>query len=537
MADERGDSSAGDGAMRSRKVGKEVIGLIPGATVLLLAALFLRLWYIARVSLAGDEAVFGLMSIAIGRGEEYPLYCWGAHYASALISYIAIPVMAIMGVTSFAFKSATLPWTIGLVLLAYAHGVRRDGRIPGFLSALFLAIPLPTFLLFSVAAHGGYPETYFLGFAIWVAALGAVEKPGVARFALLGFLCGLSFAILWLGVPFIVSAVALIAWKRRVTIRCAAAGILAAGIGSLPFWIYNLAIAPGATIKRLGARSFEANAATGFADAVAGRILKTGSWAAESSEGLLNLFHPFGAGVGALEILAPWVMLAAIILGAIRLHRRADDRGTLVLFFLVSLLLFNFAGNLTRDRQWSTLLPALVIAWHGWPKRILISAACVFILIAAAADTRFVSATHPSPVIGPAVKILDERNVDAVVADYDHAYAIAFGCRGRALASGAAPPNPGDRRPDWTARIPDARRPAFLLPDDDALRDFETRMLNSGIRYERRVIANRVLVLPHAEPGLEAAPPPTSLSAAGGALGAACWPHFAATYPGIALSR
>jgi hypothetical protein len=161
---------------------KDVVVCVPGASALILAALYVRLSFISRVSLAGDEAVFGLMSIAIGRGEEYPLYCWGAHYASALISYIAIPVMAILGVTTFAFKAATLPWTVGLVLLAYAHCLRRDGRLPGFLSALTLAVPLPTFLCFSVAAHGGYPETYFLGLAIWIAALGAVENPSPARF-------------------------------------------------------------------------------------------------------------------------------------------------------------------------------------------------------------------------------------------------------------------------------------------------------------------------------------------------------------------
>lgn len=453
-----------------------------------------RLLWMVRAPLSGDEAVFGLMSMAIGRGEAYPLYCWGAHYASALVSYMAIPVMALLGATPFAFRSTVLIWGMAQILLINAFVGRRFGAGPAILASLAVALPLPQVFIYSMMAHGGYPETYFLGTAIWVVALDVRERPSRFSYGMLGFLMGLSFAILWLGLPFLISALALLAVRDRLRRRESYDLVGWFFIGSLPLWIYNIFISPGATFFRLGARSLEATARVAPLDAVLGRIGHFSTWMHESAVGVSLLFSPVGGLVGAA------VLIGLAVWGAFRLVRAGRDEGVLVLAFFGALLLFNIAGNLTRDRQWTPLWFALLLGWLGLGRRAAMVLLTLVIVLNLQATTTLIQKTVPDLRPLQIARGLERENADALIADYDLGYAVAFQALGRIPIAAVAPPNPSDRRPDWTARIRSARRPAILLPRDLGL-DASRALVARGAGFTVITIEDRELIVTDAGGG------------------------------------
>lgn len=425
----------------------------------LFAFLATRLVYIARGELSGDEAIFGLMALEIGKGISYPLYCWGAHYASALVSYVAAPLIALFGPTPFSLRLAVLPWGMAHVLLAAFLFRRRFGPVEGLLAAFAIAFPLPWTLTFSVMAHGGYPETFFLGTAILGCGLALAESPSRARGAALGFLCGLSFAILWLGVPFLLAALALVVQRRcldRTTFPALAGGFL---VGSLPVWIYNLWIAPGSTFLRLGARSMEARPGDSVIAAALGRIEGIPRWFAESADGLHGLFAP----VGGLPVFA--VLLAFTILGALRLVRRGRPEGMMILAFLVGLLAFNVLGNLTRIRHWTTIWFILPWGLLGLDRRLGLFLLAALVVACGILAPGWVTNAWSDPRPRQIAELVRQTGADAIIGDYDYAYAAAYRMGGLVPSSAVAPPNPAERRPDWTESIRyHARRPAVFLP-------------------------------------------------------------------------
>lgn len=469
------------------------LGWSASLALAVLAFLVPRLLYIARGELSGDEAVFGLMALEIGRGESYPLYCWGAHYASALVSYMAAPLIALFGPTPFALRLAVIPWGIAQVLLTAFVFRRRFGMMEGILAAFAIAVALPDVMTFSVMAHGGYPETYFLGLAIWVLALAMQERPTCARAAGIGILAGASFAILWLGIPFIIAAAVLLAaegrrlWKRAVVASLASGAIA----GSFPFWAYNLWIAPGSTFLRLGARSLEADRGSSLASAALGRIANLPQWALEVHHGLSSLFEPAGGATGFL------VMTALAAWGAARLIRARRPEGMLVLAFVVSLVAFNLVGNLTRGRHWTPLWFVLVWGWMGLPRmmrRALFLTVLVITIVAVPSWLRDVPNDPHARVV--AAHVAAERS-DALVADYDIGYPTAYRLGGRIPVAAISPPNPSDRRPDWTERIrTTSRRPALLLPRESSWHDLVASLHESGAAHVTvHLLESRVLLV------------------------------------------
>ncbi len=450
-------------------------------------AILLRLPLISRSELSGDESVFGLMAFAIARGEEYPLYCWGAHYASALISYLSIPFMAWYGPSPFSFRLPTLLYDAVLAPLVFLSLRRAFDTFNSYLAAMAMAASLPTMFLLSTTAHGGYPETYCLGFAIWIMCIAASRSLRSRDFLAAGFLMGASFMILWLGLPFLISGLVLLLWKRSLHVKgCLSmcAGFMA---GSLPFWIYNLSIAPGATFRRLGGRSLDATAQSNLWDAMMGRVGQVPQWIMETMLGLSNLFSPCGGLAGAV------ILLGLAVWGGVLLHRQGSEWGILVLSFLVALLLFNLAGNLTRDRQWTTVAIALVVAVQAFGKY---GARCVLIplvVVSLYADVRMIAAFAPHPVVGRAADIILRAGADGLYADYDLGYPIGFRLLGRIPVSATMPPNSSDRRPVWTEQLRRAERPAVLLPDDANTRNWERLLVARNIDFASHDLDSRIL--------------------------------------------
>ena len=456
-------------------------------TLLLFATLAPRLLHLAHAALSGDEAIFGLMALAIARGSEYPLYCWGAHYASALISYLAVPVMAVLGINTFALKATTLLYSVFLVPLLFFALRRSSGGAVAFLAALAVALPPPVVFSYSLAVVGGYPETFFLGCAIWLVTLDAVARPSAAKYFLLGLLMGASFTILWLGLPFIASALVLVLLRRpdpRHLAICAAGALIA----TLPFWYYNLVLHPGATFLRLGARSLEATARTPLLTAVTGRLLTTGQWCVESAAGLNDLGAPWGGIVGSLAL------LGLTLAGAGKFLKSRREEGILLFAFLAGLLVFNYLGNLTRDRMWTPLYFAIVLALPAFGRK---SATALFVLLIAAnsfALLPLVARSSNERQAETLARLIRSERREGLVADYDLGYPVAFHAGGGLPVAAVAPPNPSDRRPDWTEAVRARAALAVILPPDRGAA-FEEALVRAGLAFRRVSVGDRFVYL------------------------------------------
>lgn len=144
--------------------------------------------------------------------QDYQQPFWGGH---VLATWIAAPLCALFGETLFAMRLAVLPFALALALSGFALVDRVAGRRAAWIAGLLLAVPAPGFLLLSCTLQGTHCEALGLAFLSILLVVRAFEAPGLARFALLGFVLGLD---LWFGYPALLPALyagALLAWLLR----------------------------------------------------------------------------------------------------------------------------------------------------------------------------------------------------------------------------------------------------------------------------------------------------------------------------------
>ena len=395
-----------------------------------------------------DETVFGLMALRISRGQEWPVFCWGAHYAGAVVSYLAAPLIVLFGTTELAIKAASLPFALGGIAVAGLWGRRVAGATGGVLCALLVAVPLPVFFRFSVMSHGGYPETFLLGTAFWLLLLaGEAEEDPIRRrkiWALAGFVAGVGTYILWMILPFLAAGVAAVFFSPSrgdlpARIRHAALPCL---LGILPLLLYNV-VHPLASFLRAGGR---AAGETSLRDPI--------GYARELDTGLGELFAPWGGHAAA--------GLAIVFLLAVGFLRRRDLAGRMILLFLP--FWFAFAGltGLDRARHWTPLYLAVALAIPLLPRPVA-AAIGGFVLLANVAAIPIDRAPREDPVACIAAA-LDAKGTDRVLAGYDIAYPLTYRTGERILVSPVLGPNPTERQPEYPRAVLSARRAAVLLP-------------------------------------------------------------------------
>lgn len=64
-----------------------------------------------------DEATFGLVALHVSQGAGFPVYLYGQHYMGTLESYLAAPLIALTGPTTYALRIGTLIF-YGMFLVA-----------------------------------------------------------------------------------------------------------------------------------------------------------------------------------------------------------------------------------------------------------------------------------------------------------------------------------------------------------------------------------------------------------------------------------
>jgi 4-amino-4-deoxy-L-arabinose transferase-like glycosyltransferase len=210
-----------------------------------LLALLLAL-HLCFPRLDADQAVTGLMGVHVLRGE-FPVFFWSQDHAGVPESYIAAPLFFLFGVSRRALDLVPALSTLALALAVYRTGAVLFGRAAGLLGILFTTVVSAYVAANYTLARAYYVEQLLvgqivlLGAALWLAR--PLSEPARCRVAIamglaggLGLYC--NFQIVDVLLP---AALALLLVDPGLPFRRAAwLGLGAFGLGSLPFWTYNL---------------------------------------------------------------------------------------------------------------------------------------------------------------------------------------------------------------------------------------------------------------------------------------------------------
>jgi hypothetical protein len=203
--------------------------------------------YLATPRLDSDQAITGLMGLHVLRGE-FPVFFWKQDHAGVPESYGAAVTFFLFGVSRRALGLVPMLAAIGLALALYRTGAVLFGPGAARLAILYATVVSPYVATHYVLARAYYIEhlllgqLVLLGAALWLGRPLADAARSRALVAMglaggVGLYCGFQIAT-----ALVPAALALLLVDPRLPLRRGAwLGLGAFALGSLPFWLYNLA--------------------------------------------------------------------------------------------------------------------------------------------------------------------------------------------------------------------------------------------------------------------------------------------------------
>jgi hypothetical protein len=200
-----------------------------------------------------DEAIVGLMAQHIASGGPIPTFYYGQHYMGSLEPLCAAAVFYLFGSSPFTLQLTPLSFSLALVVLVYQLGREVGGVVAGRIAALLCSLPPVALVVWSFKARGGFIELLVIG--AW-AMLGTVRwfKRGPSDLrspCLIWLLLGLGWwvnnQILYFMVPiagfgglYLLSALNSKQCSFGRVLGIAVISAIAFGVGSAPYWVYNI---------------------------------------------------------------------------------------------------------------------------------------------------------------------------------------------------------------------------------------------------------------------------------------------------------
>lgn len=480
-------------------------------SIILLAVISTRIAYIlSPLGQTGgaDEAVFGLMAQQIQSFKEFPIYCWEAHYAGAVVSYVAAVIFSVWGSGFPQLRMAMFPAVIITPVLFYLIYRKLFEPLYALVGTLFLVFCPFMVFYYTFSAHGGYGETY-LGTALIVYLSRQISEKRyhgdmIKAYAALGFCCGFFFYILFLIVPAIVAFAMPTLFpfkkKKKETIVFLSGGIL----GILPMVIYNLTQSGGTVIRAasrsmdMGREAMQMTTADLIKTITVKKLEYLHDWMVDAPRMAGQYLVPDSFG-SELQFFLGIFLLAVLILFIIMPLGRLSFPGldTELLFqfkiFLVVLFLFQWVANLNRARH---LLPILIVipvalftlcGTSKTMKKTLTLALIVFCAVNAY-DLK-AHMRHPMFDPRPVVDLMRREGVDRFYGSYWTVYPIMFASRGQIKgAPYLLKPREilSDRRPESSKIVANAISPAFVFSADEKKmkHDFEAFLFDKGIQFK-----------------------------------------------------
>lgn len=346
--------------------------------LLFVAAAALRGVFFLFPALDSDQAIIGLMGLHILEGR-FPIFFWGEPYSGTLESFLAALFFFVFGVSRQTLSLAPALISLGFLWAGWRLAREVFGERAGLIALALLAVP-PVFLSWNnVLPRGNYVENLFLGTLCLLLALrlGSAELAsarGRRLTLLLGGLAGFAWYMNFQSIHYLAAAALYLAWRQRLAlVRALPLALPAFLVGSLPFWIENLATG-FASLEAIRSYSARIGLAGGLQQLLAQLLVLLGT------QGFTYTYE--SVGVEALPLLAPlagWVFGAgvtvALVVGLVR--RRQPGIALLALFSAIVLAVV-LVGGFSSGRDPRYLLPlysalplllagGLALAWRWRP--------------------------------------------------------------------------------------------------------------------------------------------------------------------------
>ena len=218
-------------------------------SLIVLSGAAMRLFVLGKAHFIGDgdEALIGLMAKHITEGQ-FPVFTYGLPYMAATESYFIAPLYLIFGVSEAGMKIA--PWLTSTALIGLNYLVARrffDSRLAGLFAATLTAFPPLYLTVTGLRAWGNFIETLLLGDLLFLLAYYLVFEDNKGRewkmWGLFGLAVGYSFYGYWLAAFYYLPIFFFIFLKDKLFFlrRPFLAFVGAFFVGSLPFWLWNIA--------------------------------------------------------------------------------------------------------------------------------------------------------------------------------------------------------------------------------------------------------------------------------------------------------
>ncbi|MEH0936260.1 hypothetical protein V6U80_13970 [Micromonospora sp. CPCC 205543] len=197
-----------------------------------------------------DEATFGLAALHIAAGREHPVFLYGQHYMGMIESYLAAPLVALVGPS---WPVLRLPLVaLYAIFLWLAYRLTRRLFSPWFAVGVvgLLALGTERVVRDQLTVVGGRPEVKPAVLAMLLIAVGLAEgrvRRRRAAVGLAGLLAGLALWSDWLILPYLAAAGLLLLYAARRELLGWSGALLVAGfaVGVGPMVRDNLIAPPG----------------------------------------------------------------------------------------------------------------------------------------------------------------------------------------------------------------------------------------------------------------------------------------------------
>jgi hypothetical protein len=417
-----------------------------------------RIWMYSSPlgALDSDEALWGLVTKYALRGEFYALYP-GQPYGGTVEVYLSVPFVALMGMTRLAIRIVPLGLHILGCVLVWRVARRTTEEIVARVAGAIFWIWPPTFVWFSIKERGFYGVTLVCALVVILEALRLKDEVRPLDAAALGLALGIGW---WASPQIAFTSAPLLVWllvrKPSVTKQWS---IVAATtiLGASP-WIWNL-INEGfdrLTPKLLAVDDGFFTHLSGFfrealPAALGLRVVGSGDWV-------------LGAALG----VALYLAFVIGLIWAIRRHPGLEPFGWITVAYPL-LFSMNPASWLVNEPRYLYLLApvlAIVLATLLVRLRIVHLGIALLIALTVIGSVRMsrlyfwelAEGQVPSD-FGPLVSLLEDNDLDRVVADYWVAYRIDFESEERIIAT----PFHGARYQRYVDQVRQAERPAYVF--------------------------------------------------------------------------
>jgi len=485
--------------------------------VLVVAAvgLGLRLWILhSRLGgLDSDEAVTGLMARRLLHGHTNAFFLGQAYGGTQEAALVALAYSVVRSWT-VAMKVVPVALWATAGVLVWRIGRRMFGDAAGRVAGLLFWVGPAATLWLSIKEQAFYGFTMVMGLTLVLFAVRLVERPAPLDAVAAGLAAGLGW---WANPQIAYFALPALVWmvlRRPGLVRLAWLAVAGALVGALP-WLYaNVGRgfpslhAPPQGVESTYPHRLRLFAETGLPVLVGLRRMWTTRWLVPGLAPALYLGVLPGMGA-AMSIMSGAQSMGGMgMLGG--LPGGGDDgRGLLLLACVCYPFVFavsSFAFYVFDARYLVFLWPFLVLLAASFlvPRAAQVATIAVVAALGVTGVALALGEANLDPVapnavahpIGPALRVLDERGVTQVFADYWAAYRIDLATGERLSAT----PFAGSTR-DFTlmARVRSSPRPGYVIldgsPSDEA---FGVSLRARAIPYQRVAAGDYVVYLPEA---------------------------------------